>query len=139
MNMNAVALVLVGVAVLSLLRIVMQWRGVARRHSPDWDEQFIQQLRKAGITPFEDQVVDFFFTVPDTRGSDAIGSLLRPEGYEVDARPDPESGRISVHAQRTMRLHVAEMQALTARFRALAAEHGGTYDNWAVGRPKSVR
>ena len=136
MNSKTVALVLVGVAVLSLLRIVMQWRGVARKRPSDWDEQFIQQLRKAGVTPFEDQVVDFFFTVPDRRGSDAIGGLLRREGYVVDARPDAESGRISVHAQRTMRLHIPEMQALTARFRALAAEHGGTYDNWAVGRPK---
>jgi hypothetical protein len=33
-----------------------------------------------------------------------------------------------------MRLHIPEMQALTARFRALAEEHGGTYDNWAVER-----
>jgi histidinol-phosphate/aromatic aminotransferase/cobyric acid decarboxylase-like protein len=136
MSSQTVALVLVGVAVLSLLRIVMQWRGVARKHVADWDEQFIQQLRKAGVSAFEDQVVDFFFTVPDTRGSDAIGRLLRAEGYIVDARPDPDSGRISVHAQRTMRLHIQEMQSLTARFRALAAEHGGTYDNWAVGKPR---
>jgi hypothetical protein len=35
-----------------------------------------------------------------------------------------------------MRLHIPEMQALTARFRALAEEHGGTYDNWAVGKPR---
>ena len=136
MNSKTVALLLVGVAILSLLRIVMQWRGVARKRSLDWDEQFIQQLRKAGVTPFEDQVVDFFFTVPDTRGGDAIARLLASEGYVVDARPDPESGRISVHAQRTMRLHIPEMQALTARFRALAEEHGGTYDNWAVGKPR---
>jgi hypothetical protein len=136
MNPKVVALFLVGVAVLSLLRIVMQWRAVARRRPMDWDEHFIQQLRKAGITPFEDQVVDFFFTVPDRSGSEAITRLLRPEGFVVDARPDAESGRISVHAQRTMRLHVPEIQALSARFRALAAEHGGTYDNWAVGKPK---
>ncbi len=88
MNSKTVALFLVGVAVLSLLRIVMQWRGVARKRPSDWDEQFIQQLRKAGVTPFEDQVVDFFFTVPDTSGSDAIARLLRPEGYAVDARRD---------------------------------------------------
>ena len=136
MNSKTVALFLVGVAILSLLRIVMQWRGVARRHTADWDEQFIQQLRKAGVTPFEDQVVDFFFTVPDASGGDAIRKLLLSEGYSVDARRDPESGRISVHAQRTMRLHIPEMQALTARFRALAAEHGGSYDNWAVGKPR---
>jgi hypothetical protein len=134
MNMKVVVMVLLGIAILSLLRIVMQWRSVARRHSSDWDEQFIHQLRKAGVNLFEPQVVDFFFTVPDARGSNAIASLLRAEGYEVDARPDAETGKLSVHAQHTMRLLVPEMQALTARFKALAGEHGGTYDNWAVGK-----
>lgn len=138
MNMKVVVMVLLGIAVLSLLRIVMQWRSVARRHSSDWDEQFIHQLRKAGVNLFEAQVVDFFFTVPDTRGSDAIARLLHPEGYVVDTRPDPETGKISVHAQRTMRLLVPEVQALTARFKALAEEHGGTYDNWAVGKSKQL-
>jgi hypothetical protein len=136
MNTRTVALILVAIAVLSLLRIVMQWRSVARRHTADWDEQFIQQLRKAGVTPFADQVVDFLFTMPDAASSDAIGKLLRSEGYDVDARRDPQGGKISVQAQRTMRLHIPEMQALTARFRALAADHGGTYDNWAVGKQK---
>lgn len=134
MNMKWVILGLLGVAALSLLRIVMQWRSVARRHSSDWDEQFIHQMRKAGVNTFADQVVDFFFTVPDMRSSDAISKLLRGEGYIVDARPDAEAGKVSVHAQRTMRLQVPEMQALTARFKALAEEHGGTYDNWAVGK-----
>ena len=136
MNMKVVVLVLLGIAVLSLLRIVMQWRSVAKRHSSDWDEQFIHQLRKAGVNVFEPQIVDFFFTVPDRRGSDAIAGLLRNDGYELDARPDAETGKISVHAQRTMRLLVPEMQALTARFKALAGEHGGTYDGWAVGKSK---
>jgi hypothetical protein len=31
-----------------------------------------------------------------------------------------------------MRLVVADMQAMTARFNELAAQHGGKYDNWAV-------
>ena len=136
MNMKVVVMVLLGIAVLSLLRIVMQWRSVAKRHSSDWDEQFIHQLRKAGVNVFETQVVDFFFTVPETRASDAIARQLRPEGYEVDARPDAETGKISFHAQRPMRLLVPEMQALTARFKALAEEHGGTYDGWAVGKSK---
>jgi len=136
MNMKIVVLVLLGIAVLSLLRIVMQWRSVARRHSSDWDEQFIHQLRKAGVNVFETQIVDFFFTVQDRRGSDAITGLLRGEGYEVDARADAETGKISVHAQRAMRLLVPEMQALTARFKALAEEHAGTYDGWAVGKSK---
>jgi hypothetical protein len=35
-----------------------------------------------------------------------------------------------------MRLVVEDMQALTARFRALAEEHGGKYDNWAVAGNK---
>jgi hypothetical protein len=135
MDSKTVALILVAVAAFSLLRIVSQWRGVSRKSRViDWDEQFIQQLRKAGVNTFEDQVVDFFFTLPSRAACEQLAFQLRPDGYTVDIRAAVETDMFSLHAQRSMRLAVPDMQALTARFTKLAEEHGGKYDNWAVAR-----
>jgi hypothetical protein len=135
MNSSTIALMLVAVAVFSLFRIVSQWRGVSRKSRKiDWDEQFIHQLRKAGVSSFEEQTVDFFFTLPSRAACEQIAFQLRPDGYTLDIREDADAGGFSLHAQRSMRLVVADMQALTVRFNQLAAQHGGKYDNWAVGR-----
>ncbi|HTQ37155.1 MAG TPA: ribonuclease E inhibitor RraB [Steroidobacteraceae bacterium] len=127
-------LVLLAVAAFSLLRIFSQWRGMSRRRRTiDWDEHFIQGLRKAGLNTFEVHTVDFFFTLPTRAAAEQLAFALRPEGYQLDIR-DAEGGVVSLHARRDMRLVVADMQALTARFTQLAAQHGGKYDNWAVAR-----
>jgi hypothetical protein len=132
-----VAIGLVAVAAFSLLRIISQWRGMSRkRRRIDWDEMFIQQLRKAGVGAFEDQDIDFFFTVPANARRDPLVAALRNEGFEVDVKQAPDSNEFSVHAQRRMRLALPEMQALRAQFTELAAQHGATYDNWAVGTKK---
>jgi Regulator of ribonuclease activity B len=136
MNPKWVSIVLLAVAAFSLVRIITQWRGVARRKVGDWDEQFIQQLRKAGVTPFDDQLVDFFFTLPTRAACDEVAKVLKEEGYEVDSRPAEEGKDFSLHAQRAVRLVVPDMQARTARFRQLAEQHNGSYDNWAVARKK---
>lgn len=133
MDAKVIAIGLVAVAAFSLLRIISQWRGLSRRKRHiDWDEHFIQGLRKAGVNTFEEHLVDFFFTLPTRAACEQLAFALRPEGYTLDIREDAEGGTFSLHAQRRMRLVVPEMQALTARFSALAAEHGGKYDNWAV-------
>jgi hypothetical protein len=134
-------LLLVGLAAMSLFRIVSQWRRVSRPKDDDWDARFIGQLRKAGIAPFESYPVDFFFDLPSQQACDEVGDLLRAEGYEVDSRAEADTGRFSLHANFSMRLLVDEMKALTLRFRALAAEKGGKYDGWAVGKgsPRKVR
>lgn len=137
MDATMIAVGLVLVAVFSLLRIISQWRGLARKRGPiDWDAHFIQQLRKAGVNAFEEHPVDFFFTVPERGASEQLAATLRGEGHAVDIRQDPESGRFSVHAQRSMRLLIPEMQELRARFNALAEQHGASYDNWAVATKK---
>jgi hypothetical protein len=134
MDTKTMALVLVAVAAFSLFRIISQWRGVSRKkRSIDWDEQFIQQLRKAGLNSFQEHTVDFFFTLPTRAACEQIAFTLRPDGYTLDIKED-DAGGFSLHAQRTMRLAVPEMQALTARFTELAQQHGGKYDNWAVAR-----
>lgn len=137
MDSKYVAIGLVVVAAFSLLRIISQWRRASRkRRSIDWDEMFIQQLRKAGVGAFEEHAVDFFFTVPASARRDPLVSALRNDGYEVDYKQVADSTEYSVHAQRTMRLAVPEMQALRVRFTELAAQHGASYDNWAVGTKK---
>jgi Regulator of ribonuclease activity B len=133
MNMKWFAVLLVVVAALSLLRIVSQWRSFRRRTVTDWDEQFIMQLRKAGVNAFEEHDVDFFFTLPDAGASATVKSRLKADGFSVvgdHANPD---GGYSLDMRRRMRLVVPEMQARTVRFNALAAEAGGKYDNWAIG------
>jgi hypothetical protein len=124
---------LIGVAALSLLRIFSQLRRVAKKEDNDWDARFIAQLRKAGIAPFDEQLVDFFFALPDEAACAKVAAILEPEGFSTDSRAEPEGGW-SLHATRGMRLIVADMQALTARFRQLAEEHGGKYDGWAVAK-----
>ena len=137
MDGKTLTMVLVAVAAFSLLRIISQWRRLSRkpRHI-DWDEHFIQQLRKAGVNTFEDTTVDFFFTLPTRAAAEQLAFALRPDGYQLDIKPDEEGGTFSLHAQRNTRLVVSEMQELTARFTALALQHGGKYDNWAVAARK---
>ncbi len=102
----------------------------------DWDEHFIQGLRKAGVDTFAEHTVDFFFTLPTRVAAEQLAFALRPEGFQLDIKEDAEGGTFSLHAQRDTRLVISEMQELTARFTALAAQHGGKYDNWAVAARK---
>lgn len=136
--MNWWTVVLIGVGALSLLRIVTQLRRFARpKEDADWDSRFISQLRKAGVGAFDPQSVDFFFALPSAEACAAVTAALEPE-FEVDSRAEPEGG-YSLHANREMRLIVPDMQALTARFRALAEQHGGKYDGWAVAKKRLPR
>jgi Regulator of ribonuclease activity B len=132
-NTQWILLVLVLVAAVSLFRIISQWRSFARRPTADWDEQFILQLRKAGVNAFEDQVIEFFFTLPTAQACEEMRFVLAPDGFSVSSQIQTEAG-VSLQLQRTMRLIVPDMQALTLRLRQLAEERGGTYDNWALGR-----
>jgi hypothetical protein len=134
--MNWWTVALIGIAALSLLRIITQIRRFVRpKVDNDWDARFISQLRKAGVGAFDPQSVDFFFALPSAEACAAIASQLEPDGFTTDSRKEPEGG-YSLHANREMRLVVPDMQALTARFNALAVEHGGKYDGWAVAKKK---
>lgn len=125
---------LVAVAAFSLLRIVTRWRGFAMGRKPvDWDEHFIQSLRKAGVDTFVEHAVDFFFTMPTRQAAEELARVLKADGYAIDITEARETtGQFSLHATRRMRLIVPEMQQLTVRFNQLAESHGGQYDNWAV-------
>jgi hypothetical protein len=137
MDGKTLAILLVAVAAFSLLRVIGQWRGMSRKQRKiDWDEHFIVGLRKAGVDTFAEHTVDFFFTLPTRAAAEKLAFTLRPEGFQLDIKEDSEGGTFSLHARRDTRLVVSEMQQQTARFSALAAEHGGKYDNWAVAPPK---
>lgn len=137
--MKWITLLLVVVAAFSLLRIVTQIRRAVKAPVRDWDERFIGQLRKAGIASFDAYPVDFSFDLPSAEACAAVTAVLEPEGYTVDSRREPDSSSYSLHATRSMRLLVPDMQALTVKFRALAELHGGKYDGWAVAKkPKNL-
>lgn len=135
--MNWWTVVLIGIGALSLLRVVSQIRKFMKpKPDNDWDARFISQLRKAGVGAFDPQSVDFFFALPSAEACAAVRATLEPDGFTVDSREEPEGG-FSLHANREMRLIVPDMQALSARFGALAEQHGGKYDGWAVARRKA--
>ena len=137
--MNWIMAVLVGLAAMSLFRIVSQFRRVSKPREDDWDARFIAQLRKAGVSPFDPHPVDFFFDLPDEATCKDIGAQLEAEGYVVDFRKEDEGDRYSLHASATMRLVVDQMTERTKRFKALVQDRDGRYDGWAVsGGPKST-
>jgi 5-formyltetrahydrofolate cyclo-ligase len=138
MNSKWVALALVFVAALSLLRIISQWRRHSNQPQSDWDEQFIVQLRKAGVNPFEEHTVDFFFTLTTEPSGRAIAEALAADGFEWVGQTPVDGGQHSLQLRRRMRLIVPEMQALTQQLGALAEAQGASYDQWAVARTPAL-
>jgi len=134
--MNSMWMVLVGVAAVALaaVRIVGSVRRLRKAQAEDWDEQQVKKLRALGGDPFRPYDVDFFFGLPDEPACERLKAALVPEGCAVDYRaipPDTGSG-FSLHARKQLRLSVTEMQEHSARYRALAGQHGGSYDGWSA-------
>jgi hypothetical protein len=116
---------------LILLRIYFKLRAVRRSRSETWDEQMIGQLRSQGYAPFNDYRVDFFLSLPDEAACQRARTRLEPE-FAVDAKPMQEDSGFSLHAAKTMRLIVPDVQEVSRRLTLLAAELGGRYDGWAA-------
>lgn len=132
--MSSMWMILVGVAAaaLAVVRIVGAVRRTRKAQAEDWDEQQVKKLRALGGDPFRPYDVDFFFGLPDEPACERLKTALAAEGCAVDYRavpPDVGSG-FSLHARKQLRLSVTEMQEHSARYRALAVEHGGIYDGW---------
>ncbi len=129
-----ILLIFVGIAVLA--RIYFNLRKLrATSLRADWDAQQISQLRAMGSDPFQPHQVDFFFGLPSEAACEALRRELEPEGYAVDVKPVPDAvdQPFSLHACRSMRLSVPDMQELSHRFGELAGANGGRYDGWAAG------
>jgi hypothetical protein len=116
---------------LIVLRIYFKLRAARRSRAESWDEQMIAQLRSQGYAPFNDYRVDFFMSLPDEAACQQARSRLEPE-FSVDAKPMQEDSGFSLHAAKSMRLIVPDVQEVTRRLTALATELGGRYDGWAA-------
>jgi len=107
---------------------------VAQKSRPEsWDEQIIARLRSQGYAPFRDYRVDFFLALPDEAACREARARLEPE-FSVDVKPIGDQSELacSLHASKTMRLIVPDLQYISRRLTALATELRGRYDGWAA-------
>jgi hypothetical protein len=131
--MSWTLLLLVAALALIAVRIYSKLRAAQKSRAESWDEQTIGRLRQQGYAPFNDYRVDFFLALPDEAACQGARARLEPE-FSVDVKPlenDPELA-YSLHASKTMRLVVPDMQDMTGRLTALATEFHGRYDGWAA-------
>ncbi|HTV78945.1 MAG TPA: ribonuclease E inhibitor RraB [Steroidobacteraceae bacterium] len=116
-------------------RIYYGIRQMKEKTEKDWDARLIDRLRAAGSDPFSPHEVDFFMAMPSEAEGRAVAAILEGEGYRVDVKPAPDNPGdhpFSLHFTKAIRLSVPGMRELTARFQALAKEHGGHYDGWSA-------
>lgn len=120
------------VAALRVFAVIRRMRASASRD--DIDERLVKSMREGGMDMFVPTEVDFFFSLPDAAACTAVRAQLEPEGCGVDVKElDGESGGgFSLHARRTLRVSVTEMQEHSRRFAQLAQAQRGSYDGWAA-------
>ena len=132
--MSVIVLAFIAAAAIIVARIYFNIRKVQRSRTESWDAQIIERLRSQGYAPFNDYPVDFFLALPDEGACAGARARLEGEGYAVDVKPidnDPEM-HFSLHASRSMRLIVPEMQATSRHLTQLALEFQGRYDGWTA-------
>ncbi len=129
-----IVLFVVAVAII-VARVYFNMRRLRQANSTEsWDEKVIAGLRSRGYAPFNSYPVDFFLALPDEAAVQGARTRLESEGFGVDVKPlenDPELN-FSLHATKTMKLIVPDMQELGRRMTALATEYRGRYDGWAA-------
>jgi hypothetical protein len=121
-------------AAIIVARIYFKLRKIQGSKQESWDAKIIEQLRSKGYAPFNEYKVDFFVALPDEAAVQAVRSRLEADGFAVDAKPMAEKTDLpfSLHASKSMRLIVPDMQDLSQRFTVLAEEFGGRYDGWTA-------
>lgn len=131
--MKSFVAALVAALVLIVVRLYFKLRAAQRARLAGWDARLIERLRARGYVPFNDYAVDFFLALPDQASCRDVRARLEPE-FSVDVKPMQEEADFpfSLHATKEMRLILPDMQALSARMTALAAEFHGRYDGWAA-------
>jgi hypothetical protein len=131
--MSWIILLLAAALAVIAVRIYSKVRASRKLRAETWDEQVISRLRSQGYAPFKDYRVDFFLALPNEAACAGARTRLEPE-FSVDVKPlenDPELA-YSLHATKTMRLVVPDMQEISRRLTALASELHGRYDGWAA-------
>jgi len=133
--MAYIIIVFVVAVAIIVARVYFNMRRLRQSTSTEsWDEKVIMGLRARGYAPFNPYPVDFFLALPDDAAVQGARTRLESEGYGVDVKPlenDPELN-FSLHATKTMKLVVPEMQEIGRRMTALATEFRGRYDGWAA-------
>jgi hypothetical protein len=133
--MTFIIVVFVVAVAIIVARVYFNMRRLRQANSTEsWDEKVIMGLRARGYAPFNPYPVDFFLALPDEAAVQGARARLESDGYGVDVKPlenDPELN-FSLHATRTMKLVVPEMQEIGRRMTALATEFRGRYDGWAA-------
>jgi hypothetical protein len=132
--MTWIIVAFVAAAAIIVARVFFKIRKIQASQMETWDAKIIEQLRSKGYAPFNDYKVDFFLALPDEAACQAVRTRLEPQGFSVDTKAMPEKTDLlySLHATKSMRLIVPDMQDLTRRMTELAAEHRGRYDGWAA-------
>jgi hypothetical protein len=132
--MTWVVIAFVVAAAIIIARIYFKIRKIQGTKQESWDAKIIEQLRSKGYAPFNEYNVDFFIALPDEASCQAVRSRLEADGFSVDAKPMTEKTDLpySLHATKSMRLIVPEMQDLSQRLTTLAGEFGGRYDGWTA-------
>jgi hypothetical protein len=131
--MSWTVLFLVGAMVLIVVRLYSKLRAARKSRLASWDQHLVERLRSRGYVPFREYPVDFFIALPDEAACQAVRARLEPEfSVDVKAMQDDPEMHFSLHATRSMRLIVQDMQEQSARMTALASENRGRYDGWAA-------
>ena len=132
--MTWVVVAFVVAAAIIIARIFFKIKSIRGAQQESWDAKIIEQLRSKGYAPFNEYKVDFFIALPDEAASQAVRSRLEGDGFSVDAKPMAEKTDLpfSLHASKSMRLIVPDMQDMSQRLTTLAGEFGGRYDGWTA-------
>ena len=121
-------------ATVAVVRVYFSVRRLSAKRKEDWDERLVKNLRAQGGDLFSPYEVDFFFDLPDQAACEQLGALLKARDFTIDYRQvDADRGdRFTLHALKSLRISVPDMQALTREFKELAARYAGRYDGWAA-------
>ena len=134
---NSVTWIILFAAIGGLIAVWRIWQNLFKlrqRKNDSWDARVIDQLRKRGSDPFKPHDVDFFLAFPSPEAAEDLARQLRTEGFDADVVDEPESGalRYSLHAHKSMKLTVPDMQELSRRLTEAAAARQGRYDGWSA-------
>jgi len=115
-------------------RIWQNLQKLRQRQNDSWDARLIDQLRKRGSDPFKPHDVDFFLAFPSPDAAMQVENQLRAEGFDAEVRDAPDNGelRYVLHAHKSMKLTVPDMQELSRRLTDAATTRGGRYDGWSA-------
>lgn len=132
--MTWVIVTFVAAVAIIIARVYFKLRKIQGTKQESWDAKMIEQLRAKGYAPFNEYKVDFFIALPDEASVQNVRSRLEADGFSIDAKPMAEKTDLpfSLHASKSMRLIVPDMQALSQRLTTVAEEFGGRYDGWAA-------